>query len=416
MNMNFDKFGKKNSKDIEHTKNVSIQNENKSLDLQRDIEKMRKKQKSKANTYLFRTVWIVMIVFASILFTKYILVGVNDMLAINREQSTVTIEIPANPNVMTVARVLSDSHVIKNESFFRLYSFLTRSNKKFTQGKFEIETNMDYEAIINYIQSQTNRVDVINITFPEGLDVKRYANLLESNGVCKSSEFLEACNSNDFDDNYSFIKEISNTDQRYYKLEGYLFPDTYKFYQGEDPKYTIKRFLNNYESKIIDKKKVEGYDHKVSIEDQAKESGMSMEDLLILASVIQAEAADEEDMYKVSSVLHNRLKTIDNDGVNKYLEAGLNKLSCDSTVFYPYKSKDEIPSNIKDTFKSRYNTYEIIGLPPGPICNPGLTAIDAALHPANTDYYYFCHSSNKDSYYASTISEHNINLVKAGLK
>lgn len=414
--MNFDKFGKKNSKDIEHTKNVSIQNENKSLDLQRDIEKMRKKQKSKANTYLFRTVWIVMIVFASILFTKYILVGVNDMLAINREQSTVTIEIPANPNVMTVARVLSDSHVIKNESFFRLYSFLTRSNKKFTQGKFEIETNMDYEAIINYIQSQTNRVDVINITFPEGLDVKRYANLLESNGVCKSSEFLEACNSNDFDDNYSFIKEISNTDQRYYKLEGYLFPDTYKFYQGEDPKYTIKRFLNNYESKIIDKKKVEGYDHKVSIEDQAKESGMSMEDLLILASVIQAEAADEEDMYKVSSVLHNRLKTIDNDGVNKYLEAGLNKLSCDSTVWYPYKSKDEIPSNVKDTFKSKYNTYEIIGLPPGPICNPGLTAIDAALHPANTDYYYFCHSSSKDSYYASTISEHNINLVKAGLK
>lgn len=417
-NKDFDKVipDNKNSQDIESTKNISIPNKQEISDIQKEMNTMRKKQKSKANTYLFRTVWIIMVVFISILFTKYILVGINDMLAIDREESTVTIEIPANPNAYTVARVLSDSHVIKNESFFRVYSFLTRSNKKFTQGEFEVKTNMDYEEIINYIQSQVNRIDVINIMFPEGYNVLQYADLLESNGVCNAKDFLNACNSNDFDDEYSFIKEISNADQRYYKLEGYLFPDTYKFYKGEDPKYTIERFLNNYEDKIIQKKKVEGYDSKISIEDQAKEAGMSMNDLLTLASVIQAEAANEEDMYKVSSVLHNRLKTVGNDGMNKYLESGLNKLSCDSTIWYPYKSKDELPQDIKNTFKSRYNTYSIIGLPPGAICNPGLTAIDAALHPKDTDYYYFCHSSEKVAYYASTINEHNTNLVKAGLR
>ena len=234
------------------------------------------------------------------------------------------------------------------------------------------------------------------------------AALLEQKEICSAKDFLELCKSDDFDKDYDFISSIKNKDQRYYKLEGYIFPDTYNFYRNEKPNITINRFLNVYDQKIFTKDK----QTKKSIQDQIKESGMSMEDVITLASIVQDEAANEDDMYKVASVFKNRLSTISNGGVSPYGDGGMGLLGSDVTVWYPYRSREEAPNG----FQSRYDTYKITGLPSGPVCNPGLKAIDAVLNSAKTNYYYFCHDKNKNAYYAKTAAEHEVNLAKAGLK
>ena len=379
-------------------------------------EQFRLKEKGKSNRYFFRTVWLVMIVLVSIFMARYMLVGINDMLANNKDEKSVNISIPPGSNLSKVSDILYNSGVIGDKSFFKLYTILTNSAGDFTNGDFEVKTNMDYEALINYLQTQSNRTDIVKVTFTEGMNVIECAQLLEENEVCSKEDFLKVCASNDFDEEYEFLTAISNANQRYYKLEGYLFPDTYQFYKYEDPHNTVERFLSNFSQKLQSKQKVSGYDQKISIESIAAEKSMSLDYLINVASIIQAEAANTDDMYMVASVLYNRLNTLDNGGVNSYGEGGLGLLGMDSTVFYPYRSKAEIPSDIVKDFKSSYNTYNIEGLPPGPICNPGVDAIDAALNPESTDYYYFCHSEDGTAYYAKTMSEHEANIVKAGLK
>ena len=158
----------------------------------------------------------------------------------------------------------------------------------------------------------------------------------------------------------------------------------------------------------------------MTIAQRAETINMTMEQVLTLASLIQAEAANKDDMYMVSAILHNRLATIPNDGINENGESGLAYLQLDSTKYYPYASLTDIPVKERKTFKSTYNTYDHIGLPPGPICNPGLEAIEAALTVGETEYYYFCHKSATATepavaYYAKTMEEHTENLKAAGL-
>lgn len=387
---------------------VLTKEEKKAQRMARKAEKKRRKKKAKKNGCLFKIVWAIMIVLVSVVLAQYILVGVNDMLATKRPEYTVTVDIPSGSSLDQVADILAEKHVVDRPDFFRMYATLTRSSTKrvFTKGTFEMKTNMDYEAIINFIQTQSNRKDSVEITFFEGETLQQYAAKLEEKNVCTQEEFLEACNSDQFDEDYPFLGEITNGQDRYYKLEGYLFPDTYEFYEEEDPVDTISRFLSNYNRKIYRKQKIKGYNDPMSIEDLALEKGMSTQQLLTLASMVQAEAADEEDMKKVAGVFINRLSF--------GAEHDIYTLDSDPTVFYPYK-KNTVPEG----FTSTYNTYTLQGLPPGPICNPGLSAIQAVLNPDTEKNLYFCHgvdkNGNKKALYAKTKAQHDKNLKSLGL-
>ncbi len=413
INVQFDNF--QNKQPI--IQNINLDKKDEKLD--KKMEKLRIKKKSKSNKNFFKIVWIIMIFLVSATLIKYVLVGMNDMLAITRNsenEDIVVLELPANANVYKVADCLKAANVINDKSFFQMYVILTKSSKKFTQGIFEIKKGLDYEAIIDYLQTESNRTDTLNVTFPEGKNILEYANILLEKGVCEYNDFLETCNSNEFDKDYSFLSEISNSSERKYKLEGYLFPDTYTFYYGEKPRNVIKRFLNNSNVKLIDKKSDSKSDQKISIENMGQEKNMSLDEILNIASLIQAESSNNDDMYYVSSVIHNRLNISKDTHVNKYREYGLDKLELDATVWYPYRTKSEVPENSLGNFQGEYDTYNIEGLPAGPICNPGLDAINAALNPKDTNYYYFCHSDDGTSYYAKTKEEHKKNLSKAGLK
>ncbi len=370
---------------------------------------------SKRGQYFFRITWFLFLCVISALLARYILIGISDMLAIGKPSDTVMVEIPEDSSLDSIAEILKQNKIISQKEFFKLYAKVTKSTKSFSSGIYEMETNMDYQAIINHLKNESNIKNISEITFTEGMNVIDYANLLEKHHVCSKDEFLKYCNSRQFDDKYQFLKDINNTENRVYKLEGYLFPDTYKFYQGENPSEIIIKLLSNYQKKIGRKTEIEGYKGKVSIRELAKNNGMDMDEVLNIASLIQAEAANKEDMYKVSSVIQNRLATLKSGGKNSAGEYSLGILRIDATVYYPYKNKASVPKSIASTFKGTYNTYTIEGLPPGPICNPGMDAILAALNPAQTNYYYYCHSSSGEAFYAHSNAEHLANLKKAGL-
>jgi len=382
----------------------------------------RRHRKSKSNRVIFRVVWITMVILVSILLGEYLMVGINDLLAVGREEEkSVSVTISKEDSIDAITNMLYNKGVIKNKFFFKMYAVVTKSTSGFTQGTFDVSTNKDYQALINYLQSDMNRTDIVTIRFTEGMNILEYAELLQKNDVCNSEDFLKACKSSMFDEDYEFINSIQNANKRYYKLEGYLFPDTYDFYKGEDIDTVIRKFLANYRRKVYQTKtRVKGFDKKVTLAQRAEAMGMTMEDILTLASLIQAEAADEKDMYMISSVLYNRLSTVENGGTNWYGEDGLSKLQLDSTIFYPYSTQADVPVSIRNSYISEYSTYEYEGLPAGPICNPGLAAIEAAVSPNDTNYFYFCHKAATDdedavAYYAVTFNEHINNQYAAGL-
>lgn len=369
-------------------------------------EKRQRKKRNRKNKRVFKLAWWAAVIVVGSMAGMFIVDGINDLLAIKRtDENFVNVVIPENPTIDSVTQVLVDNKVIKDGLYFKLFATLTKSADSFTPGAYDVKRNLDYEALINLLLSDVeDNKEYVTVTIPEGQTVKELAQILVDNKVLSDvGTFLELCNSTHFDEDYNFLSEITNGADRYYKLEGYLFPDTYDFYIGETPENIIYTMLNNYEYRISEKV-VDRHDEKVRIKELVENSGYSIDEIMIIASIIQAEAANSEDMYYVSSVLHNRL-TADAD-------MGVSFLSLDSTKFYPYRKKSDLPENIRNTFESSYDTYVKKGLPDGEICNPGTAAILAALEPYETDYYYFCHDKDGKPYYASTFVEHNENLNK----
>ena len=232
----------------------------------------------------------------------------------------------------------------------------------------------------------------VNVRIPEGATLRETAQALEQAGVCSMKEVFDASNSSAFD-SYPFIASITNADSRYYKLEGYLYPDTYNFWKGQNVQSVLRTMLDNYQTKTAN----------INWQNTA---GLTKEQVMTLASLVQRECT-ASDRANVASVFINRLRS--GNSVNVY------RLQADSTMYYPYRAKVNVPSQLPG-FQSSYNTYNITGLPAGPICNPSVESIQAALNPANTNYYYFCHSANGTSYFAETLEQHNANLLAAGLR
>lgn len=409
-------------KKISQTEQPEIDYQEKGIKNTKWYNKFKKRKKTAKYGCLFKMIWLIIVVAVGILLAQFALIGVNDILAVKRtSEDTVSITIPKDASTDQISEILYNSGVIDSKGFFKFFVTFTKKTNGYSQGTFELRKNMDYLAIINALQSTQSRTDIVEIRFVEGMSIMEYADLLEENEVCTKEEFLECCNSDIFDEDYPFVKNIDNTKDRYYKLEGYLFPDTYNFYKNSSAESVIRRLLANFRTKIYSNKyRFDGYDKRLTVAAMAENLNMSIDYIIRMASIIQAEAANENDMYNISSVFHNRLATISNGGVSPYGDSGLDKLQSDATIYYPYESLEDIPDDIKDTFVSKYNTYNVSGLPAGSICNPSMAAILAVLEPNDTNYYYFCHSkatadSTAQPYYATTFYYHNINLGKAGL-
>lgn len=230
----------------------------------------------------------------------------------------------------------------------------------------------------------------VRITFPEGSTFAQMAEKLEANGVCTVQELMGVVNSYDYS-KFPLVAAIPEDENRCFRLEGYLFPDTYDFLTNSDPEDVLGKMIRNTENRITD-----------SYRARAKELGYTMDEILTIASLIQGEAGNPQEIGKVSSILHNRLK------------AGM-KLEVDASINYVEKWIKPFIGGDINRYNSYYNTYKCAALPSGPICNPGIDWIKAALYPEDTDYLYFVNDANGNYYYASTYEEHQENCEKAGI-
>lgn len=227
-------------------------------------------------------------------------------------------------------------------------------------------------------------------TVPEGYTLARVAMTMESEGICTAEEFLAAATQGDFS-RFPLIAGLKPDETRCFDLEGYLYPDTYEIYEGEDPAYTISRMLEHTEKRLT-----------AEIREMVAQSGYTMHEILTMASIIEKESFGPQQMRLISSVLHNRL------------DAEM-KLQCDVTIVYVEGAIKPFITGDIDRYNSFYNTFKCPGLPAGPICNPGIEAVMAALQPADTDYFYFVTDSEKNYFYAATYEEHQVNCAAAGV-
>ncbi|MPN08280.1 hypothetical protein SDC9_155562 [bioreactor metagenome] len=223
------------------------------------------------------------------------------------------------------------------------------------------------------------------------MTVDEIIDMLVSNGIGTREKYIDAIQNYDY--KYTFMDNIdfaSLSSDRKYRLEGYLYPDTYQFYSDSGEVAVIDKFLSNFEGKFTQAKY-----------DRIKELGMTLDQVITLASIIQKEAKFYSEFANVSSVFHNRLNS-----------SAFPKLESDATIQYLLPEHKEVLTHDDTLINHPYNTYQINGLPPGAICNPGLEAINAALDPANTNYYYFLAATDGTTVFAKTLAEQNENIRK----
>ena len=283
-----------------------------------------------------------------------------DVLALTRPDATVEVVINDTDDLDDIAATLKEAGAIEYEWLFKLYCKFSGSEDYFDPGIYKINLTYDYHALVNNLQESAGSRETITLMIIEGADTFEIFDLFEQNGVCSREKLEEAAATYEFD--YDFLKSLPYGEAN--RLEGYLFPDTYEFYLKDDPEKVLGRLLRNFSARLSDEdmEKVEA-------------SGYTLREILTLASMVEAEAANDEERPKIASVMFNRL--------NNWSDP---KLGMDSTVYYGAKL---LGTTFSTELDSPYNTYYYPGLPAGPICNPGLNSIHAVLEPDDTNYYYF---------------------------
>ncbi len=344
-------------------------------------------------------VYIIAIITISVALSVFAISCANDIFAFVKEEKTVEVVIPEYATTEELSEILAEAGAINYPWLFRFYCSLKDVDSNpaynFVPGTYTVATNMNYDTLmLSFVEKVT--LTTVRITFPEGSTVDEVIALFEANGCSTREKFLECMETYDFGAEYEFLKDIDMTG-RYYLLEGYLYPDTYDFYTGRSPEYYLCRLLDQF-TKVF---------RQSGFFEAAEESEYTLDQLMIIASIIEKEAYQQNDFDVVSSVIHNRLK----DPVTfPYLE-------CDSTVVYAMSCEagERVTEITGEDLKldNPYNSYLKAGLTPGPICNPSYNSIACAFDPAETDtaYYYFVSDKYGVMYYATTLKEHEDNIA-----
>lgn len=321
---------------------------------------------------------------------------------------TVTLEVAQGSGTIKIANQLKEHGLIRYPHIFRWYVGNQNKAGNLQYGTFEIEVGASYSEIIDVL-SKTVAASSVRLTFPEGSTAQNIAAKMEEAGLCTAQEFLDVACNEDFSQ-FKFWQHVPTNEQapdRFLKCEGYLFPDTYDFLEEDTVYNYVATFYAQFDKMITDEMYAE-----------MEEKGMTLNEVVTLASFVQEEAGNENDA-KVAAVFYNRLQPgalvsrlesnassyIQNDADNNYLW---------NWVRHYYGEKwEDIPANIRKA----YDTYAVAGLTPGAISNPGMDAIKAALNPDPeyvADKYYFFVTDNAGTYYyGHTAAEHSANCNKA---
>lgn len=313
-----------------------------------------------------------------LIFGIYIGHTISDVTGVNIKES-ITVDIPKGSGLASAVKSLGKAKAVKHTMIFRMMA----KNAAIQPGELNIEPNMSYNAIIKLLETP-NR-DTKKVVIPEGYEVRQIIDAFVDAGVDRD-EMTAAVNSRDYD--FDFINEIP---ERENPLEGYLFPDTYHITESDSAHDIVNMMLTEFDKQ---------YDK--AFRAQMQGHGMTMDEIVTLASIIERETSENDERGKVAGVFYNRLKK------NMRLQ------SC-ATVQYILKER-KANLSVEDTkINSPYNTYQNAGLPIGPIASPGKECLLAALYPEDTDALYFVMGKDGKHVFSKTYEEHLAAKKEAGL-
>jgi len=368
--------------------------------------KKKKKQRSYTSRLAGSVLYTLLVIAAAFILATLGWSWATDLLALNKEYTSTIVTVPvsyvgqkevtdeegntytvASTDIQLITDQLAREGLIEYKFLFRLYAWFSNADRKIVAGTYELNTSMDYRALVVNMGPSSATRQTIDVTIPEGYTVEQIFQLLENKGVSTVDKLKDMAANWNY--KWSFLQEIPLGDYR--RLEGYLFPDTYTFYLGEDPKYVLNKMLLRFDQQMY-----EYYDQ------FTEESDYSLHDIVIIASLIEKET-DGTDYRTIASVIYNRLN-------NPAAEtAGFLQIDAALT----YINGGRVPTAADKQLDSPYNTYLYKGLTPSPITNPGMASLYAALDPENTRYYYYALNPATGLHeFSRTYDEHMNRLAK----
>lgn len=324
--------------------------------------------------------------FVSVCICAVIIFVANDVFSFVGDDREATVLIPEDSGTEEVSSILAEKGLIRFPGAYRLYAKFRSFGENYLAGEFVLNASMSYDELRSALSPKKGSRLQKRITIPEGLTTDEIVEIFVSEGIGTKEGFAEAIeNGGDF--GYGFLSEIPENSDRTYRLDGYLFPDTYFFYADSTETEIIAKLLAAFNRK---------FDEELRAAAQAK--GYTVDEVLRIASIVEREAYYRSDMPAIASVFLNRLKS-----------KNFSRLESDATVKYIKTIAGDASAPTAediDTLNHPYNTYKIKGLPPGAICSPGYDAIFSVIYPAETNYYYFVSAKDKSTVFSKTYAEH----------
>nr|WP_239565320.1 endolytic transglycosylase MltG [Brevibacillus fulvus] len=294
-----------------------------------------------------------------------------------------TVTIPSGSSVPQIAAILKQAGLIRNETLFTYYARFEGSGNKLQAGTYQFHPGQTIDQLLTAMANGDTYVETVKFTIPEGWNTEQIARSLEEKGIVKKQDFLREVNEGKFPE-YPFVADIPQKEGRKYRLEGYLFPETYEFKKGATAHEVVAKLLGQFEKEL-----------KPEWLDTLNKRKLSLDDAVNLASIVEREVVSDRERPIVAGVFFNRMR-----------ESWLLQ-SCATVQFVLGKQRDRITlDDLK--IDSPYNTYIHPGLPPGPIANPGRASLAAVVNPAVHDYFFFVTKKDGSSehYFSKTYQEH----------
>lgn len=303
-------------------------------------------------------------------------------------QKRVFFQVKQGESLSQVALQLEKLHLIRNASALLWYVRLFQRDMNIQAGQYALAPSMGSLRILTLLEQGQITLQVVKVTFPEGFTARQMAERLQEDGICSAKAFMQAANSSQYSE--WFVRYIPNNPEVHTHLEGYLYPNTYDFYKGEPAHQIVNELLQEFGRVVTP-----------AMYQEIIKEGQTLPAIITEASLIEKEAYLESDKPLIASVIDNRLKR------------GM-PLQIDATLEYVLGYRQQLTVTDENA-PSPYNTYLHKGLPPGPIANPGIESIEAAIHPAHTNYYYYVAKFNGTggSYFASTYAQQLANEKKS---
>lgn len=358
---------------------------------------------------LVTVVWLAVVVVIGVSLGRVMWVSVADVMAFGREEKEITVTVEESDTIEDIALKLQEAGLIRYTQLFELYAIISDAREDISAGTYTLNTIYDYHALVNSMSYYSEAREEVTVMIPEGYTCAQIFELLAEKKVCSAAE-LEAYAAQGELDEYWFLDGVERGSGNC--LEGFLFPDTYNFYIGDSPEAVLEKMLDNFNyrfseehiaalealnTRLAEMMASDGHD-----EAYMEENKLSVRDLVTVASLIEKETSGAEESPTIASVIYNRLF---NWGDTPRF------LNIDASLLYVLGHKEALTTEDLQT-DSPYNTYMYTGLVPGPIANPGLSSIEAALNPADTGYYYYVYDPGAGEHlFASSADEHDRNVA-----